>query len=283
MRNSGQELPVELSFPHVFEGSSRANTLILRDITSRLQTQQALERSNLDLQQFAFVASHDLKTPLRSIGGFLQLLKRKHGDKLDDKAGALVQRSLDATARLEQLTDDLLSFARVNSEVRPFALLDMTEVARDAISLLDSTITETHAIVTVDLLPDIMGDRTQLVQLFLNLVGNGLKYCRDRRPIIQVSASKNEREWVFSVTDNGIGIETRHHERIFEVFKRLHNQSEYPGTGIGLAVCRRVVENHGGMIWVRSVPGEGSTFYFTIPDTLPDFIPDPLLESGFHS
>ncbi|MES2944670.1 MAG: ATP-binding protein [Pseudomonadota bacterium] len=273
-RSNGEEFQVELSFPHNVEGHSRLNTLILRDITNRLQTQQALERSNLDLQQFAFVASHDLKTPLRSIGGFLQLLRKNHGDKLDDKARALVQRSLDATARLEQLTEDLLSYARVNSEAKPFAPLSCTEVVNDAISLLDSSINETGAVITLGPLPDIMGDRTQLVQLFLNLLGNGLKYCRGRSPVIHVSSSKNATEWLVSVADNGIGIEARHHERIFEVFKRLHNQNDYPGTGIGLAVCRRVVERHGGSIWVESIPGEGSTFYFTIPELFS--------ESGIH-
>lgn len=274
IRSSGEEFQVELSFPHSVEGHSRLNTFILRDITSRLQTQQALERSNLDLQQFAFVASHDLKTPLRSIGGFLQLLRKNHSDKLDDKARELVQRSLDATARLEQLTEDLLSYARVNSEAKPFAPLDCKDVVNDALSLLDSSINDTGAVITVGELPRIMGDRTQLVQLFMNLLGNGLKYCRGRSPVIHVSASKIGPDWLVSVADNGIGIEARHYERIFEVFKRLHNQNDYPGTGIGLAVCKRVVERHGGSIRVESVPGEGSTFYFTIPELF--------FESGIH-
>lgn len=267
-RSNGDEFKVELSFPQLVGGAGKVNTLILRDITDRLRIQEALERSNLDLQQFAFVASHDLKTPLRSIEGFLQVLKKNHADKLDDKARMLVQRTLDAASRLGQLTDDLLSYARVNSEVRPFALIDFTDAAHDAIGLLDSVIADTQAVVTIDPLPCAMGERTQLIQLFLNLVGNGLKYCRDRAPVIHVSASMTGREWVFSVADNGIGIEVAHHDRIFEVFKRLHNHNEYPGTGIGLAVCRRVVERHGGTIWVESVPGQGSTFYFTIPEPL---------------
>ena len=136
------------------------------------------------------------------------------------------------------------------------------------IGLLDSVIIDTQAIVTIDPLPSVMGDRTQLIQLFLNLVGNGLKYCRDRNPVIHLSVSRNECDWLFSIADNGIGIEATHHDRIFEVFKRLHNQNEYPGTGIGLAVCRRVVERHGGTIWIESVPGQGSTFYFTIPEPM---------------
>jgi light-regulated signal transduction histidine kinase (bacteriophytochrome) len=273
-RSNGKEFKVELSFPQLVNGTGKVNTLILRDITDRLRIQEALERSNLDLQQFAFVASHDLKTPLRSIGGFLQVLKKNHSDKLDDKAVTLVKRTLDATARLELLTDDLLSYARVDSELRPFALLDCTEAANDAIALLESAIADTQAIVTVDSLPDVMGDRTQLIQLFLNLVGNGLKYCRDRAPVVHVSASKNGGDWLFSVADNGIGIEARHQDMIFEVFKRLHNQNEFPGTGIGLAVCRRVVERHGGTIWFTSVPEQGTTFYFTIPAPLVEKVPN---------
>ena len=267
-RSNGDEFKVELSFPHLVEGASKVKTLILRDITDRLRIQEALERSNLDLQQFAFVASHDLKTPLRSIFGFLQVLKKSHSEKLDEKARVLVQRTLDATSRLEQLTDDLLSYARISSEVRPLTLIDCTDAAHDAIGLLDSVIIDTQAIVTIDPLPSVMGDRTQLIQLFLNLVGNGLKYCRDRNPVIHLSVSRNECDWLFSIADNGIGIEATHHDRIFEVFKRLHNQNEYPGTGIGLAVCRRVVERHGGTIWIESVPGQGSTFYFTIPEPM---------------
>ena len=267
VRNSNdEEFKAELSFPHVSEGANNVNTLIFRDIADRLRILDALERSNLDLQQFAFVASHDLKTPLRSIAGFLQLLKRNHVEKLDDKAVILVQRTLDATLRLEQLTDDLLSFARVNSEARPFALFNCTEAARDAIGLLDSAISDTQALVTVDPLPEVMGDRTQLIQLFLNLVGNGIKYCRGRTPKVHISVAKfNEREWLFSVADNGIGIETRHHLKIFEIFKRLHSQSDYAGTGIGLALCHRIVERHHGKIWLDSTPGEGSTFRFTLP------------------
>jgi PAS domain S-box-containing protein len=273
-RSDGNEFMAELSFPQLVDGAGKVNTFILRDITDRLRIQEALERSNLDLQQFAFVASHDLKTPLRSIDGFLQMLQKNYADQLDDKARMLIQRTLNAASRLGQLTDDLLSYARVNSEIRPFTLIDCTEVASDAISLLDSVIAETQAIVTIDPLPGVMGDRTQLIQLFMNLVGNGLKYCRDRTPVVHVSVSRNGSDWLFSVADNGIGIEAQHHDLIFEVFKRLHNQNEYPGTGIGLAVCRRVVKHHGGTIWFTSVPGQGSTFYFTIPNYLVEKAPD---------
>ncbi|MEO8020246.1 ATP-binding protein [Polaromonas sp.] len=264
MRLDGDEFAVEISFPQVLAGSSQVHTLILRDITARLRIHEALERSNLDLQQFAYVASHDLKTPLRSIGGFVQLLEKNYADKLDERAIALIRRTAAAANRLEQLTDDLLSYARVSSGSRAFTPVDCSEVFEDVLQLLDAPISASGASVTARPLPTVTGDRTQLVQLLLNLVANGIKYC-DGPPVVHVSAELHEREWVFSVKDNGIGMEPKHHERVFEIFKRLHTQQEYTGTGIGLAICRRVVISHGGRIWIESAPGKGSTFRFTIP------------------
>lgn len=266
MRLDGEEFAVEISFPQVLAGGSEVHTLILRDITARLRIHEALERSNLDLQQFAYVASHDLKTPLRSIGGFVQLLEKDYASKLDERAIALIRRTAAAAARLEQLTDDLLSYARVSSDSRAFAPVDCRDVFEDVLQLLDASISSSGAGVTAGPLPTVMGDRTQLVQLLLNLVANGIKYCNGP-PVVHVSAEAHEREWVFSVRDNGIGIDLKHHERIFEIFKRLHTQQEYSGTGIGLAICRRVVISHGGRIWIESAPGKGSTFRFTIPVT----------------
>ncbi|MDP3357222.1 MAG: ATP-binding protein, partial [Polaromonas sp.] len=246
------------------------NTFIIRDVGRRVAAYKALERSNLDLQQFAYVASHDLKTPLRSIAGFVQLLERNHSAKLDEKGLALIQRTGIAVRRLEQLTEDLLSYARIEAEAKRFEPVDMAEVARDVALLLDAPIQTAGAVLTVGDLPVVLGDRTQLAQLLLNLLGNSLKYCRDRAPEVEVSAVLKGREWVFSVKDNGIGIAAKHHEKVFEVFKRLHTQNEYPGTGIGLAVCRRVVEGHGGKIWVTSESGVGSTFSFTLPVYSPE-------------
>lgn len=265
LRLDGEEFPLEVSYSNVVEANTLFHTLILRDITSRVLAHKALERSNLDLQQFAYVASHDLKTPLRSIAGFIQLLEKNYGEQLDDKARGLIRRAVDATRRLEQLTEDLLSYARIEAEAKQFAPVNMTDVAQEVTRLLDATITSVGAVVRVDDLPVVLGDRTQLIQLLLNLVGNGLKYCRGRLPLIQLSAQPGEGGWVFTVTDNGIGIDAQHLEKVFEVFKRLHSQSEYPGTGIGLAVCRRVVDGHGGKIWVTSQPGQGSVFSFTLP------------------
>lgn len=268
LRRNGEEFPVEVSYSNVVESGAAFHTLIIRDVTARVRIRDALQRSNLDLQRFAYVASHDLKTPLRSISGFVQVLERKYSEKLDDSALLLIRRTSDAAHRLEQLTDDLLSYARLNAEIRPFAPVNCVDVANDVTQLLDASMRSTGAVVSMGELPRVMGDRTLLVQLFLNLVGNGIKYCRDGTPAVHLSATKEDSEWVFSVADNGIGIDPRHHDRIFEIFKRLHTQKDYPGTGIGLAVCRRVVERHGGRIWIKSALGKGSTFCFTIPDTL---------------
>ncbi|MDP3165888.1 MAG: ATP-binding protein [Hydrogenophaga sp.] len=265
VRSNGEEFPVEVSYSNVVESGAVLHTLIIRDVTRRVQAYKALERSNLDLQQFAYVASHDLKTPLRSIAGFVQLLERNYGPKLDEKGLALIQRTGSAVRRLEQLTEDLLSYARVESQVKQFVPVDLAEVAQEVTQLLDAPIQAAHAVLTIGELPVVLGDRTQLAQLMLNLLGNSLKYCRGRAPVVDVSAVLKEREWVFSVRDNGIGIDARHHDKVFEVFKRLHTQNEYPGTGIGLAICRRVVEGHGGKIWVTSESGAGSTFSFTLP------------------
>ena len=270
LRRSGAEFPVEVSYSGGDASGAAWHTLVVRDITSRMRDYAVLERSNLDLQQFAYVASHDLKTPLRSIGGFVQILERNYGPKLDEKALGLIHRTAAAVKRLEQLIEDLLSYARLNSEARPLGPVDVADVAEEVIHLLDAAIVESHAQVSAGALPEINGDRTQLVQLLLNLIGNGIKYRSDRTPLVHVSAKRGDRGWVFSVADNGIGIDGKHHEKIFEVFKRLHTQVEYSGTGIGLSVCRRVVERHGGKIWITSAAGEGSTFSFTIPDTSPE-------------
>lgn len=264
-RRDGTEFKAELSFPQLIEEGEKVRTLILRDMTERLLIHEKLERSNLDLQQFAYVASHDLKTPLRSISGFVRLLEKNHSDQLDDHARALIRRTADATKRLEQLTEDLLHYARVDSEAKQFVSVNMADVAQEVIYLLDASISSAAGSVTSGPLPVVLGDRTQLVQLLLNLIDNGLKYCQNRPPIIRLSAQQEGEFWVFSVTDNGIGIDARFLDKVFEVFKRLHAQSEFPGTGIGLAVCRRVVEGHGGKIWATSQSGQGSVFSFTLP------------------
>jgi PAS domain S-box-containing protein len=227
---------------------------------------QVLEQSNIELQQFAYIASHDLQSPLRSISGFVQLLKMEYEDKLDEQAGDWIRRTVQAIELMQTLIRDLLAYSGVDSRSRPFGQTSFLDIFNEILALLESSIRDSAGQVTCGDLPTVMGDHSQLVQLMQNLVSNGLKYHSEKPPHVHVSAERNQNEWILSVRDNGIGIQTKHHERVFEIFKRLHSQTEYPGTGIGLAVCRRVVERHSGRIWLESEPGHGSVFHFTIPD-----------------
>jgi PAS domain S-box-containing protein len=227
---------------------------------------QVLERSNIELQQFAYIASHDLQSPLRSISGFVQLLKSEYEGKLDQQADDWIRRTVQAIGQMQTMIRDVLAYSRVDSRSRPFAPTAFLDVFNDAVALLESSIQDAGGEVSCGELPVVMGDRSQLVQLMQNLIGNGLKYHGEEAPNVQVSAKSDGNEWTFSVRDNGIGIDPKYYDRIFEIFKRLHDQTEYPGTGIGLAVCRRVVTRHGGRIWLESEAGHGSVFHFTLPE-----------------
>jgi PAS domain S-box-containing protein len=228
---------------------------------------RVLEKSNIELQQFAYIASHDLQSPLRSVSGFVQLLKMEYEEKLDEQARDWIRRTVESIARMQMLIRDLLSYSQVEARSRAFEAVPLREAFQDAVLLLESSIRDSGGEVTCGELPTVPGDRSQLVQLLQNLIGNGLKYHGAAPPHVHISAQAGTRknEWIVSVRDNGIGIDPKYYDRIFEIFKRLHDQKEYPGTGIGLAVCRRVVERHGGAIWVESEPGRGSNFRFSIP------------------
>lgn len=266
LRRGGAEFPVDASVSTVKVGGTLSYVVIVRDVTRQLQARAALMRSNHDLQQFAFVASHDLRAPLRSIRGYLDLLQARHAASLNDKGRDLIQRATAATQQLDSLTDDLLSYASVDTQKTAMEFVDTQVIVRDCLQLLDASISQARADITVQQLPTVCGDEVQLRQLFQNLIGNAIKYCRADTPQISVQAQRADAGWTFSVADNGIGIEAEHQLRIFEIFKRLHTQQEYSGTGMGLAICQRIVQRHAGRIWVESKPGHGSTFFFTIPD-----------------
>lgn len=241
---------------------------LIRDLAAsvaeRNRSNEALERSNIDLQRFAYVASHDLQTPLRSIGSFAELLESTYGAQLDEQGRDWLRRTSKSAKHLRTLIDDLLEYARVDAEPRAFERVALRGVVDRVLSLLEVAVRESGAQITCGELPEVMGDRSQLVQLVLNLVGNALKYRGTAAPVLHIAAETTGDEWQISVRDNGIGIAPKHHLQVFEIFKRLHDLKAYPGTGIGLAVCRRVVTRHGGKIWVESQAGEGSVFYFTL-------------------
>jgi light-regulated signal transduction histidine kinase (bacteriophytochrome) len=224
-----------------------------------------LARSNAALEQFAYVASHDLQEPLRMISSYTQLLEQRYQDQLDDRAKKYIFYAVDGASRMQRLITDLLAYSRVGSRAEPPAPTEAQSALAEALRNLAAAIAETHARVTTDDLPTVLAERTQLVQVFQNLIGNAIKFRGSEPPRVHVSATRAEGLWTFRVRDNGIGIEPRFFERIFVIFQRLHGREEYPGTGIGLALCRKIVERHGGTIRVESEPGEGSAFYFSVP------------------
>jgi light-regulated signal transduction histidine kinase (bacteriophytochrome) len=231
------------------------------------QANEALLKSNQDLQHFAHVAAHDLQTPLRSISVFTQLIQRNFKGQLGDEAEQWMGMVTDGTTRMQSLIDDLLAYSRLDSLARPFELTDCRRVFDEARANLMARIQETGAEVTCGDLPTVWADRVQLAQVLQNLIENGIKYNTASPPKVQVGAEQRDGEWIISVADNGIGIAPKYHQRVFEIFRRLHTQQEYPGTGIGLAICHRIVERHGGRIWVKSREETGSTFCFTLPAT----------------
>ena len=245
---------------------------LVQDITERKQEEKKLikamselERSNKELEQFAYVASHDLQEPLRMVSSYTQLLSKRYKDKLDTDANDFIAFAVDGATRMQSLINDLLTYSRISTKAKPFSNVDLTEILGTAIVNLQSKITENNAIIINDDLPLVIGDDSQLARLFQNLISNAIKYRSDSPPIIHIAAEKTESEWKISIRDNGIGIEQAFFEKIFIIFQRLHSRDEYPGTGMGLAICKRIVEKHGGKIWLESEKGNGTIFYFTLP------------------
>jgi len=272
LRANGEHFPVEITVRLQMIGVEPVMLVVVRDITDRKRVEKALEqskleleRSNTDLERFASIASHDLREPLRAIAGFAKLLAKRYGGQLDADADEYIAFILDGTNRLQRLIDDLLTYSRVGTRGKEFELTDCNVILDTAISNLRMAIEESGALVIRDPLPKVLGDGVQLEQLFQNLISNAIKFRAEEQPSVHVGSTCKDGEWEFAVRDNGIGIETQFADRIFVIFQRLHTKQEYPGTGIGLAICQRIVERHGGRIWFESDPGKGSTFYFTIP------------------
>jgi PAS domain S-box-containing protein len=242
------------------------------DITKRKRTEEdllhasrELERSNRDLESFAYIASHDLQEPLRTITGFLQLLEQKIGNQFDDKTRQYIEYAVDGSKRMHQMITDLLSYSRVSMQAFSPKLIHFNETLSVVLSLMKKNIEDSGASIAIQELPSVRADASQLQQVFQNLIGNAIKF-RSERPLeIHVSARQEQRFWVFYVKDNGIGLDVKQGDKIFQIFQRLHSRQKYPGSGIGLSICKKIIERHGGAIWVESVPGAGSTFYFTLP------------------
>ena len=229
------------------------------------QHAKALEARNEELEQFAYVASHDLQEPLRIVISYVQLLARQYEGKLDEDADIFINYAIDAAMRMRNLIRDLLSYSRLDSRGKSFVETDMNQVLDYVLADLSLSIEENAATITHDPLPTVMADNTQMSQILLNLISNAIKFKGDINPKIHVTASRQQAHWQFSVQDNGIGIEEQYRDRIFAIFQRLHTTEEYPGTGIGLAICKKIIERHNGEIWVESTPEQRTTFFFTLP------------------
>jgi len=253
-------------------GKLKGFAKVVRDITERKQAEEhldeirkELERSNGELEQFAYVASHDLREPLRGINGFMELLRQRSGSKLDEKDMEYIKYATDSAIRMDELITCLLRYSRVKTHGMPFSSIPVQLALGEAVKNLKINIAETEALITSDELPTVKADGMQLTQLFQNLIANAIKFHGDQKPEIHIGCQKLDSFWQFSVRDNGIGIEPQFKDRIFVIFQRLHTRDKYPGYGIGLSICKRIVERHGGRIWVESQSGKGSTFYFTTP------------------
>jgi PAS domain S-box-containing protein len=270
----GHIVPVEAHYSILTDeqGQPIGTCGLIMDISQRKADEDALEQSALDLkrsneqlEQFAYVASHDLQEPLRMITSYLQLLERRYKSALDQDASDFIAYAVDGATRMKALINDLLAYSRVKTGEQNFAQFETGKAVEQAITNLQMQINESGAEIICSSLPVILGNEAQFVQLFQNLLSNSIKFHGAEAPKIKINAVQNDNMWKFSVQDNGIGIEPQYVDRIFIIFQRLHTKDRYPGTGIGLAICKKVVEHHGGRIWAESTPGDGTTFWFTIP------------------
>ncbi len=253
------------------DGKVTGSQAFLRNVTERKKTEEKikeyteeLKTSNSELERFAYVASHDLQEPLRMVSSFLTLLEKRIAEQLDETGRQYIHFAVDGALRMKTLIQDLLLYSRVGSNKEGFTPVGLNEVMQYTVRVLDENIKETGTEITVNPLPVIVANKTLISQLFVNLIGNAIKYHGDKKPEIRIGCNEEAGQWVFYVKDNGIGIDPDYFEKIFIIFQRLHGNGKYSGTGIGLAICKKIVETHKGKIWVESEAGRGSTFYFTI-------------------
>jgi PAS domain S-box-containing protein len=270
-RKDGTEFPIELMLSPLESAEGVLVTAAIRDITKRRRAEalllhkvEELNRSNEELGQFAYIASHDLQEPLRMVASYTQLLSRRYKGRLDSDADEFIAFAVDGANRMQRLIQDLLAFSRVGSKGKDLAATSSEDALQQALTNLRGAIEESGALITHDVMPPVLADETQLTQLFQNLIGNAVKYHRSEGPTVHVGTSRNLNKWTFSVKDNGLGIDSQYFEKIFGMFQRLHKREEFAGTGIGLAICKKIVERHGGKLSVESTLGEGSTFRFTL-------------------
>ena len=274
-RKDGSEVPIEASLEPVGDRDGEHMVIaVIVDITLKLKQQEEiaerteeLRRSNQELEQFAYIASHDLQEPLRTVVNFTELFSERYGDKLDDRGERYVRHIVEGSKRMQALVRALLTYSRVSSQGKEPVAVDSQAILKSVCDSMHVTIQATGAEITWRELPAVLADEVQLAQVFQNLIGNAIKFCGRGRPTIQISARRRKDGWVFAVQDNGIGIEKEHAGRLFQMFQRLHPRGTYEGSGIGLALSKRIVERHGGQIWFESEPGKGSTFYFNLKAT----------------
>jgi light-regulated signal transduction histidine kinase (bacteriophytochrome) len=256
---------------------------VTRDLTERKQAEETMRQLNASLEQrvaertaelrrsleeveqFAYVASHDLQEPLRMVTSFVQLLAQRYQNKFDAEAQQFISYAVEGAQRMKALIDDVLAYSRIGTQRKPYDAVDCNIVLKRTLHDLQSRIAASSAVVHADSLPLVLGDEFQVGQLFQNLLSNALKFRNEESPWVHISAKRDGGQWVFAICDKGIGIESQYFERIFQMFQRLHTRQEYPGTGVGLAICKKIVEQHGGRIWVESELGKGATFLFTLP------------------
>jgi PAS domain S-box-containing protein len=265
LRKDGVEMPVEIGLNPIATAEGRFVLASVVDISARKRAEEELRRSNAELESFAYVASHDLQEPLRMVGSYVQLLAKRYRGKLGPDADDFIGFALDGAVRMQRLIEDLLAYSRVGTRGAELVPTDANAALARALANLQLAMREAGARVTHDPLPTLRADAGQLEHVFLNLIGNAIKFRSPRPLAIHVGAERKDGQWEFSIRDNGIGIEAQYFDRIFVIFQRLHVREQYPGTGIGLAITKRIIERHGGRIWVESTPGQGSTFRFTLP------------------